>query len=177
MATAEQISTITVVCLLFIIDSHFCVQHIPLISSQSYYDLHISVVGVSSYLPRTSCFHLINIYSVVGPAAIVVKLDVASHALYLHLQNICIVVITEAYRASKKKKEHPDITIKLKQQMREVRPATAYISSSLHCSIQHAAALMASMYVELLCAQRRDEMINWLRFNKRCSFMVMRAWI
>lgn len=61
--------------------------------------------------------------------------------------------------------------------MSAVRSATAHISSSLHCSIQHAAALMAFRYVELLCAQRRDEMINWLRFNKRCSFMLMKAWI
>lgn len=66
-------------------DSQFCVQHKPLISSHSYSDLQPSAVSVSSYLPRTSRFHLINIYSVVGPAAIVVKLDVASHALYLHL--------------------------------------------------------------------------------------------
>lgn len=64
---------------------HFCVRHRQLISSNSNSDLQPSIVGVSSYLPRTSCFHLINIYSVVGPAAIVVKLDVASHSLYLHL--------------------------------------------------------------------------------------------
>lgn len=43
-------------------------------------------VDTSSYLPRTSYFHLINIYSVVGPAAIVVKLNVPSHALHLHLR-------------------------------------------------------------------------------------------
>lgn len=42
---------------------------------------------------------------------------------------------------------------------------------------QHAAALLALMYVELLCARCSDETINWIRFNKRCSFMVMRAWI
>lgn len=59
--------------------------------------------------------------------------------------------------------------------MGEVRAATAPISSSLHCSTQHAASLMAFMYVQLLCAQRRDEMINRLDFNKRCSFMVMRG--
>lgn len=27
------------------------------------------------------------------------------------------------------------------------------------------------------CARCSDETINWIRFNKRCSFMVMRAWI
>lgn len=48
-------------------------------------------VDTSSYLPRTSYFHLINIYSVVGPAAIVVKLNVPSHAPHLHLREGDIV--------------------------------------------------------------------------------------
>lgn len=27
------------------------------------------------------------------------------------------------------------------------------------------------------CAQCANQMMNWIRFNKRCSFMVMRGWI
>lgn len=38
-----------------------------------------------AYLPRPTCFHLINIYGVVGPAAVVVKLYVPSHTLDLDL--------------------------------------------------------------------------------------------
>ena len=42
-------------------------------------------VSVSTYLPRPTCFHLINIYGEVGPAAVVVKLDLPSHAIHLNL--------------------------------------------------------------------------------------------
>lgn len=54
-----------------------------------------------SYLPRPTCFHFVNIYGVIGPAAIVVKLDVPSHPLYLDLMGRqkdtveCAVVITQ----------------------------------------------------------------------------------
>lgn len=39
----------------------------------------------SSYLPRPTCFHFIYVYGVIGPAAIVVKLDVPGHPLHLDL--------------------------------------------------------------------------------------------
>lgn len=55
-------------------------------------DLDVTVDGfvlikvtTLSYLPRSTCFHLINIDGVVGPAAVVVKLDVPSHTLHLDL--------------------------------------------------------------------------------------------
>lgn len=40
-------------------------------------------VVIQTYLPRPTCFHLINVYGVVGPAAVVVKLDISRHPLHL----------------------------------------------------------------------------------------------
>lgn len=45
----------------------------------------LTKVTAPSYLPRSTCFHLINVDGVVGPAAVVVKLDVPSHTLHLDL--------------------------------------------------------------------------------------------
>lgn len=40
------------------------------------------------------------------------------------------------------------------------------------------AGIKVHMSTELLeCTQSVNQMMNWIRFNKRCSFMVMRDWI
>lgn len=60
-------------------------------------------VTAPSYLPRPTCFHLINIYGVVGPSAVVVKLDVSGHTVHLDLPRVtdrqthtgeCVITIT-----------------------------------------------------------------------------------
>lgn len=101
-----------------------------------------------SYLPRPTCFHLINIYGVVGPAAVVVKLDVPSHTLHLDLP--C--------DTDRQTHRHEGMC------------------NSIHFA--YIAGIKVLMSMELLeYAQSVNQMMNWIRFNKRCSFMVMRAWI
>lgn len=93
-----------------------------------------------SYLPRPSCFHLINIYGVIDPAAVVVKLDVPSHTLHLDLID-----------------RHTD-----EGMWNSLRGAYIAVFTSM--------GLLES-------TQSANQMMNWIDFNKRCSFMVMRAWI
>lgn len=101
-------------------------------------------VTAPSYLPRPTCFHLIYIYGVVGPAAVVVKLDVPGHSLHLDLP-----WGTDRHRG---------------------------MCNSHHFA--YIAGIKVLVSVEQLeCAQPVNQMMNWIRFNKRCSFMVMRAWI
>lgn len=60
-------------------------------------------------------------------------------------------------------------------------PATRDRQTSRHrgmCNNHYSVHIAGIKAVELLkCAQSRNQMMNWIRFNKRCSFMVMRAWI
>lgn len=48
----------------------------------------LTEVTLLTYLPWPTCFHLIHIYGVVGPAAVVVELDVAGHTLHLDLARV-----------------------------------------------------------------------------------------
>lgn len=42
----------------------------------------------------------------------------------------------------------------------------------------HIAGIKALVSVEQLeCAKSGNQMMNWICLNKRCSFMLMRAWI
>ncbi len=103
-------------------------------------------VAAPTYLPRPTCFHLINIYGVVGPAAVVVKLDVPGHTLHLDLPR---QTDGQTHRG---------------------------MCNSRHFA--YIAGIKVLVFMELLeCAQSVNQMMNWIRFNKRCSFMVMRAWI
>lgn len=67
---------------------------------------------------------------------------------------------------------------------RALGPATSDRQTDTHRGMRynHHFAYMAYNKVlismKLLeCAQSVNQMMNWIRFNKRCSFMVMRAWI
>lgn len=48
-------------------------------------DFFIWIYVLVTYFPRASDFHFIHIDGIICPTSISVKLDVASHSLYLHL--------------------------------------------------------------------------------------------